>query len=92
MAYPPNSTNLPRRCVLVAFFAGIAASIAGRAGDRSLASTPGCLDADAQLLDRWREYVGLEITLNAAQDARDRVSWTAGRLIQGSQIVSPAAG
>ena len=78
MAYSPNTTNLLRRRALVIFFAGIAAAdIAGRAAGAALASTPGCPEADAQLFARWREYLTSEIELNAAQDARDLMSWNA---------------
>ena len=78
MAYSPNTTNLLRRRALVIFFAGIAAAnIAGRAAGAALASTPGCPEADAQLFARWREYLKSEIELNAAQDARDLISWNA---------------
>jgi hypothetical protein len=77
MAYPPNTTNLTRRA-LVSFFAGIAAAdFAVRTADAVLASTSGCPDADPQLLAGWREYVRAEIELNAAQDARDLMSWNA---------------
>ena len=78
MAYSPNTTNLLRRRALVKIFAGIAASnIAGRAAGAGLASTPGFPEADAQLFARWREYLNSEIELNAAQDARDLMSWNA---------------
>src|SRR5262245_35736296 len=78
MAYSPNTTNLFRRRALVRFFAGIAgAIIAGRAAGVAAASTPGCPEPDAQLFARWREYLNSEIELNAAQDARDLVSWNA---------------
>src|SRR5262245_17864376 len=78
MAYSPNTTNLPTRCALVRFFAGIAASTRSiRAAEIGSVSTPGCPDADAPLLARWRDYLKSEIELNAAQDARDLVSWNA---------------
>jgi hypothetical protein len=79
MAYSPNSTNLLGRRALVKFFAGIgAAEIAGSAARiTTLASTPGDPQADAQLFDRWREYVNSEIELNAAQLVRDRIAWNA---------------
>jgi hypothetical protein len=78
MAYSPNTTNLPRRRALVSFFAGIAAAdFAVRGADAALASKPGCPDTDPQLLAGWREYVRAEIKLNAAQDARDLMSWNA---------------
>src|SRR5690349_20471376 len=78
MAYCPNTTNLRRRRALVSFFGGLAAGgFAVRAADAAFASKPGCPDADPQLLARWREYVRAEIELNAAQDARDLMSWNA---------------
>src|SRR5689334_21250398 len=78
MAYSLNTTNLPRRRALMSFSAGIAvAGFAVRAADAALASKSGCPDADPQLLARWREYVEAEIELNAAQEARDLVSWNA---------------
>src|SRR5262245_34829330 len=78
MAYSPNSTNLLGRRALVKFISGIAAAeLAGLAAGAACASAPGYPEADAQLLARWREYVNSEIELNAAQDARDLVSWNA---------------
>jgi hypothetical protein len=50
--------------------------LAGAAGVAS-AATPGCHELDAQLFARWREYLKSEIELNAAQDARDLMSWNA---------------
>src|SRR5262245_17094096 len=79
MAYSPNTTNpFGRRSALALFFTGLAGAItASRAAVTALASTPGCLDTDAQLFARWREYLKSEIELNAAQDARDLISWNA---------------
>jgi hypothetical protein len=78
MANSANSTNLLGRRALVAFLAGIAAAtITGRTVEAAFESAPGCLVTDAQLFARWREYLNSEIELNAAQDARDLVSWKA---------------
>ena len=78
MANSPNTTNLPRRRALATFFASIAAApFVGGAAVAALPSTSGTPDADAQLLARWRQYLKSEIELNAAQDARDLVSWKA---------------
>jgi hypothetical protein len=79
MAYSPNTTNpFGRRSALALFFAGLAAStILGRAVGNASASIPGCPDTDAQLFARWREYLKSEIELNAAEDARDLMSWNA---------------
>jgi hypothetical protein len=78
MAYSLNTTNLPHRRALISFFAGIlAGGFAIRAAGAALASKPGCPDGDPELLAGWREYVRAEIELNAAQDARDLMSWNA---------------
>ena len=79
MANSPNTTNLPRRRALATFFAGVAAApFVGRAADAALPpSTSGAPGTDAQLMARWREYLKSEVELNAAQDARDLMSWNA---------------
>jgi hypothetical protein len=78
MAYSPNSTNLLGRRALLKFITGIAAAeIGGMAAGAAFPSTPGCPESDAQLFARWREYLKSEIELNAAQDARDLISWNA---------------
>src|SRR5262245_57113988 len=78
MAYTLNTTNLRRRRALATFFVGSAAYIAGRVEETAaLSSSQSYPDADAQLLAHWREYVRSEIELNAAQDARDLISWNA---------------
>src|SRR5689334_2553220 len=78
MAYSPHSTNLLGRRALVKFFAAIGAStIPGKALGTGLAFTPICFEADAELFARWREYLKFEMELNAAEQARDVVSWNA---------------
>jgi len=76
MAYSPNTTNLfGRRRALALFLTGLGGTItASRAAAAAMASTP---VTDSQLFARWREYLKSEIELNAAQDARDLVSWNA---------------
>jgi hypothetical protein len=78
MANSPNTTNLLGRRDVATFFAGVAAAqFVGRAAEAALPSTSDTPDADGQLLARWREYLKLEIELNAVQDARDLTSWNA---------------
>jgi hypothetical protein len=80
----PNTTLLSRRALMLTS-AGlvtanvVAAAIAVRSApdDAGGSSSPG--EADAQLFACWREYLKLEIELNAAQDARDFISSNARR-------------
>jgi hypothetical protein len=80
----PNTTILSRRALMLTTSAGLvtanvaaAAFAVGRAHDGAGGSDRP--EADAQLFTCWREYLKSEVDLNAAQDARDLMSWNARR-------------
>ena len=77
----PNTTILSRRALMLTSPGLVTANVAAaaiavrRARDGTGGS--GRPEADAQLFACWREYLKLEIELNAVQDARDQMSWNA---------------
>src|SRR6478672_3592291 len=77
----PNTTILSRRALMLTSPGLVTANVAAAAiAVRCARDGTGGSDrreADAQLFTCWREYLKLEIELNAVQEARDQMSWNA---------------
>ena len=82
-AYSPNTTIWSRRALMLTSAGLVTTNVADAAmairRARDSASGLSRPELDAQLLACWREYLKLEIELNAAQDARDLMSCNARR-------------
>jgi hypothetical protein len=76
-----NTTILSRRALMLTSPGLVTANVAAAAIAVGCArvGTGGSdrAEADAQLFTCWREYLKLEIELNAVQEARDQMSWNA---------------
>src|SRR4029078_7733111 len=79
----PDTTKLSRRALMLTSPGLVAANIATAAiavwCARDCTGGSDFPEADAQLFACWREYLKLEIELNAVQDARDLMSCDARR-------------
>ena len=77
----PNTIILSRRALMLTSPGLVTANVAAAAiavkRTRDGTGGSGRPEADAQLFACWREYLKLEIELNAVQDARDLMSWNA---------------